>query len=123
MSKRILLVGHCGVDGPRMQREIGSFMREADVLRINSDADLDKAVEGGADLLLINREPLGFEPRLGPDLIRELQERHPDVKLMLVSDYDDAQKQASKAGGLPGFGKSDLGSPKFEKTIRQALGN
>ena len=123
MSKRILLVGHCGVDGPRMQREIGSFMRGADVLRINSDSDLDKAVGGGADLLLINREPLGFEPRLGPDLIRELQERHPDAKLMLVSDHDDAQQEASKAGALPGFGKSDLGSPKFEETIRQALGN
>lgn len=122
MSKRILLVGHCGVDGPRMQREIASFLREADVVRVNSEGDLDDAV-GEADLLLINREPLGFEPRLGPDLIRELQRTCPDAKCILVSDYEEAQQEASECGALPGFGKSDLGSPKFEEAIRQALGN
>ena len=122
MSKRILLVGHCGVDGPRMQREIASFMKEADVVRVNSERDLNTAVED-ADLLLINREPLGFEPRLGPDLIKELRERRPDAKLILVSDYEDAQQEATQSGALPGFGKSDLGSPKFEDTIRKALAN
>jgi DNA-binding NarL/FixJ family response regulator len=123
MSKRILLVGHCGVDGPRMQSEISDFLDDADVLRINSDRDLERAVDQGADLLLINREPLGFEPKLGQDLIRELHEKYPDQKLVLVSDYDDAQEEATEAGALPGFGKSDIGSPKFEETIRQALEN
>jgi hypothetical protein len=123
MSKRILLVGHCGVDGPRMQSEISDFLSDADVLRINSDRELQRAVDQGADLLLINREPLGFEPRLGQDLIRELHEKYPEQKLVLVSDYDDAQKEATEAGALPGFGKSDIGSPKFEQTIRQALEN
>ena len=123
MAKRILLVGHCGVDGPRMQSEIASFLDEADVLRINSDKDLKQAVDEGADLLLINREPLGFEPKLGPDLIRELHQHYPDTKLVLVSDYEEAQEEATRNGALPGFGKSDLGSPKFEETVRQALGN
>lgn len=122
MSKRILLVGHCGVDGPRMQREIAAFMKEADVVRINSERDLDGAI-GEADLLLVNREPLGFEPRQGPELIRALHERCPDAKLILVSDYQEAQQEAAQCGALPGFGKSDLGSPKFLETIRQALGN
>ena len=123
MSKRILLVGHCGVDGPRMQSEISDFLADADVVRINCDQDLACAVDQGADLLLINREPLGFEPKLGQDLIRELHEKYPDQKLVLVSDYDDAQEEATEAGALPGFGKSDIGSPKFEETIRQALEN
>ena len=123
MPKRILLVGHCGVDGPRMQTEIAGFMDEADVLRINSDADLRRAVDEGADLLLINREPLGFEPKLGTDLVRELCRRYPGQKVVLVSDYEDAQAEASRHGALPGFGKGDLGSPRFEQTVRQALGN
>jgi hypothetical protein len=123
MSKRILLVGHCGVDGPRMQSEIAYFMRDAEVKRINCDADLAQACDDGADLLLINREPLGFEPKLGQDLIRELHDKYPDQKLVLVSDYDEAQQEASNAGALPGFGKADIGSPKFEETVRRALGN
>lgn len=123
MSKRILLVGHCGVDGPRMQSEISDFLEDADVERINSDRDLERAVDQGADLLLINREPLGFEPKVGQDLIRELHEKYPDQKLVLVSDYEDAQEEATEAGALPGFGKSDIGSPRFEQAIREALEN
>ena len=122
MSIRILLVGHCGVDGPRMQREIGQFLSEAAVLRINSDADLERAVDEGADLLLVNREPVGFD-KGGTDIIRELHQRCPGAKLMLVSDYDEAQEEAAQCGAIRGFGKSDLGSPKFEQTVREALGN
>lgn len=122
MSKRILLVGHCGVDGPRLKSEIARFLAEADVLRINSDAELRRACDEGADLLLINREPLGFTPKLGLDLIRELRDRYPGTKLVLVSDHDDAQRDACEGGALPGFGKSDIGSPKFEQTVRRALG-
>src|SRR4051812_45748070 len=110
MSKRILLVGHCGVDGPRMKSEISHFLRDADVERINSDADLRRACEKGADLLLVNREPLGFEPKMGTDLIRDLHKHYPDQKLILVSDYEEAQEEASQVGAIPGFGKSDIGS-------------
>ena len=123
MSKRILLVGHCGVDGPRLQSEISQFLSGADVLRVNSDDDLRKACEDGADLLLVNREPLGFEPKLGAELIRELCKEYPGQKCILVSDHADAQHEASQAGALPGFGKSDVGSPRFEQTVRTALGN
>jgi hypothetical protein len=121
MSKRILLVGHCGVDGPRMQRQIVEFLSDADVLRINSDEDLCRAVDDGADLLLINREPIGFEPKMGRDLIRELNKRCPGTKLMLVSDYEDAQVDAEQAGAMPGFGKSIVGTPAFERTVKEAL--
>ena len=121
--KRILLVGHCGVDGPRMQREICDFLDEADVLRVNSDDDLRRAVDEGADLLLINRDPVGFEPKMGQDLIRELIKHCPGSKLVLVSDYEDAQEEAAEAGAMPGFGKSILGTPQFERAVRQALGN
>lgn len=123
MSKRILLVGHCGVDGPRMQSEIGSFLDDADVLRINSAGDLKRAVDEGAALLLVNREPLGFQPKAGVDLIREIHSKHPDQKMMLVSDYEEAQQEAEQVGAMPGFGKRDIGSPIFEQTVRGAIGN
>ena len=121
MSARILLVGHCGVDGPRLQSELNAWLESAKVERINSDADLKRACDEGADLLLINREPLGLRVSDGVELIEELRSQYPDCKLMLVSDYADAQEKARGAGAVPGVGKGDIGSPKFEKTIRQAL--
>jgi DNA-binding NarL/FixJ family response regulator len=122
MSKRILLVGHCGVDGPRLQREIASQFQSVRADRINSMDDLVAAVAEGADLLLVNREPLGFSPLMGVDVIRQLHEEYPDQKAILVSDHDDAQEEAEGAGALPGFGKADIGSPKFTDTVRSALG-
>jgi hypothetical protein len=121
MSKRILLVGHCGIDGPRLQREIASTLQSTDAVRINSMDDLHEACEEGADLLLVNREPVGFSPLMGVDLIKELHEEYPDQKMMLVSDFPEAQEEATAAGAIPGFGKADLGSPKFEETLREAL--
>jgi DNA-binding NarL/FixJ family response regulator len=121
MPTRILLVGHCGVDGPRLQREIASQLGSAEALRINSMDDLEEACAKGADLLLVNREPVGFSPLMGVDLIRQLHEEYPDQKAILVSDHADAQQEAAAAGALPGFGKADIGSPKFTETIRSAL--
>ena len=96
-------------------------MRSAEGVRVNCMEDLHDACDEGADLLLVNREPVGFSPLMGLDLIRELKEEYPDQKVMLVSDFPEAQEEATAAGALPGFGKADLGSPKFEKTIEQAL--
>ena len=121
MSKRILLVGHCGVDGPRLQREIASQFKSVEADRIHSMDDLEQAVAKGADLLLVNREPLGFEPLMGVDLIRQLHEEFPDQKAILVSDHEEAQEEAEQAGALPGFGKADIDSPKFARTVRSAL--
>jgi hypothetical protein len=121
MAKRILLVGHCNVDGPRLQQEVSSLVRGAEVVRVNSDADLRQQCDQGADLLLVNREPLGFQDS-GLDLVKQVRGEYPGSKCILVSDYADAQEQAEAAGALPGFGKSDIGSPKFSDTVQRALG-
>ncbi len=73
-------------------------------------------------MLLINRElPLGFETEEGVELIRELHETRPELKMILVSDRPDAQEQARAAGGMPGFGKADLGTGKIKGCLREAL--
>ena len=122
MPKRILLVGHCGVDGPMLQREIATQIGSAEAVRVNSMDDLCEACDDGADLLLVNREPVGFTPLMGIDLIRQLSQAYPDQKVMLVSDYPEAQEEATRAGALPGFGKADVDSPKFAQAICGALG-
>ncbi len=121
MAKRILLVGHCGVDGPRLKDELSRALPGTEVERINSDADLRRAVGEGEALLLVNREPVGFNSE-GLDIIREVKSNNPDCKVMLVSDYEEAQREAEGAGALKGFGKSEMGSPKLAQHVKHALG-
>ncbi len=121
MSQRIVLVGHCGVDGPRIKTQVESIIGGAQVSMANDPAELERAAEG-ADLLMFNRElGVGFNDTEGVEAMKELRKKHPDVKMMLISDYPDAQAQAQAAGAVKGFGKADLGSPKVETAVKNAL--
>jgi hypothetical protein len=122
MSKQILLVGHCGVDGPRLKDELSRAIPDAQVQRINSDRDLEKAVEdSGKDaLLLVNREPVGFDDQ-GLAIIKRVKSNNPGVKVMLVSDVAEAQQEAEQVGAMKGFGKSEMGSPKLAQHVKKAL--
>ena len=122
MGQRIVLVGHCGVDAPRLEREVSRICPRADVMTINSEAQLHDIVEEGAALLLINRHlPYGFESEEGVELMRDLQQMNPDVTMMLVSDMPDAQDEARKAGAIKGFGKADLGSGRIADILKAAM--
>lgn len=120
MGKRILLVGHCNIDGPMLQEILSAEIPGSRVERVNSDADLSRTVGEGADLLLINREPVGFDES-GLELVRKVCGECPGTKVMLVSDHPDAQEEAVEAGALPGFGKSQMGSPELAETVERAL--
>jgi DNA-binding NarL/FixJ family response regulator len=122
MPHSVILVGHCGIDGPRLQREISAKLPNTDVVRCNSTADLDRHCEEGADLFLVNREPVGFDQD-GLAIVRKVHEEHPELKVMLVSDYPEAQEEAVKAGAMQGFGKSLMGSPELAEKVKAALGD
>ena len=122
MGQRIVLVGHCGVDAPRLEREVSKSIPRAEVLCVNTEMQLQDVVDEGADLFLVNRRlPYGFESEEGVELIHELQQMQPDAKTMLVSDREDAQEEARAAGAIDGFGKADLGKNKIGQILRDAL--
>ena len=122
MSHRIVLVGHCGVDAPRLESEITRILGDAEIVRCPDETAVEEACQDGADLVMFNRElPYGFDADKGVDLMRDLHKKHPELTMMLISDYDDAQQQAKKAGAVDGFGKADLGSDKVEQCLRAAL--
>ncbi len=80
------------------------------------------AMQSGADLLLFNRElGYGFETPMGADAIKRLKASYPGVRMMLVSNYPDAQEAAVQAGAVPGFGKRELGSPRVAQVLKDAL--
>ncbi|MFW5682362.1 MAG: hypothetical protein ACOC1G_05095 [Phycisphaeraceae bacterium] len=119
---RVVLVGHCGADSGMLRHAIEKALPHCEV----THADRAKELESKADassLLLVNRVlPGGLGESSGIDLIRKLQQRDaPDrPAAMLISNYEDAQRQAEAAGALPGFGKAELGQPETVEKLRRA---
>ena len=123
MSKKVALVGHCGPDSSFLRIAVSRAAREAQVLSVDDDGDLKRLLDEGVDLLLLNRQlDFGFDEDEGVAVIRKLRPHYPNVKMMLVSNYPDAQAAAVAAGGVPGFGKREIGTPRVTNVIRQALG-
>ena len=124
MLKRVALVGHCGPDSSYLRLAVGRAGKDIQVMMVDDDAELKRMLDGGVELLLLNRQlEYGFDDREGVDLIRKLRAGYPKVKTMLVSNYPEAQQEAVAAGALPGFGKRELGTPRVAELIRGALGD
>jgi len=123
MSKKVVLVGHCGPDSSFLRMAVSSADRGITVSMADDTRELNAALEAGVDLVLLNRElGWGFEQSLGVDVIRGLGRMYPKTRFMLVSNYADAQAAAVAAGGVAGFGKREIGQPRVAQLIREALG-
>ena len=123
MPKKVVLVGHCGPDASYLRTAVSRAYTGVTVAMADDEADLRKALEnGGVDLVLMNRQlDWGFETEEGVDLIRQLRTKHPDLKMMLVSNFPEAQKEAVDAGAIQGFGKREIGSPRVSELLKSAL--
>lgn len=122
VSKKVLLVGHCGPDSSYLRMAVKSAGGNVTMLAADDDLELREALDAGVDLVLFNRElGYGFEVDKGVDVIRSLKAAYPNTKMMLVSNYPDAQAAAVAAGALPGFGKRDIGSAKATRALQEAL--
>ena len=119
MPIRILDVGQCGFDGPRMSQ----------LLREKLDATVDVAATGieaarslaeqKYDLALVNRV-LAEDGESGVKLIQSLVKSGCTTPLMLVSDHAAAQDQAVSFGAVRGFGKSALEEPETFELIKNS---
>ena len=122
MSKKVLFVGHCGPDSSYLRMAVTSVARGTQVLAADTEEELTHALKDKPDLILFNRLlDFGFPEHEGVDLIRRLRTLLPGVRMMLVSNYEDAQSAAVKAGALPGFGKREIGTPKVKELLKNAL--
>lgn len=122
-SHRVVLVGHCSPDSSYLSIAIKAVCPSALVVRANDDAAVLASLKHKPDLLLVNRVLDGdFLDYSGLNLIARCRQSHPDVRLMLVSNYADAQAEAEKRGAVPGLGKSDLQNGKARDTLIAAFG-
>ena len=101
--KKVLLVGHCGFDGSSLRRAVSKALPDVKLDAVNDQRKLTQQADSST-LLLVNRVLDGrFESESGVDLIGELAAGDDPPKMMLVSNYADAQAEAEGAGALPGF--------------------
>ncbi|HET6248440.1 MAG TPA: hypothetical protein VFE47_12130 [Tepidisphaeraceae bacterium] len=122
MPKTIALVGHCGPDSAYLRMTVGAIERGSQVMSADDDHALKRILDNGVDLLLFNRVlDYGFEEQEGIAMIRKLRHSYPNVRMMLVSNYPEAQAAAVAAGALPGFGKRDLGSARVKEMLKAAI--
>lgn len=116
---RVLLVGHCGPDAYAIRSAMQRLAPDAEFVFVNDEASL--VAERGA-ALLVNRSLDGrFDADSGIELIRALPEEV-RPRAALISNYDDAQREAVEAGATPGFGKRELYSERARACILTLLG-
>jgi hypothetical protein len=123
MSKKVLLVGHCGPDSSFLKLAVKKADPSVRILSADDDGELSKAIADGVDLILFNRElDYGFDQTQGVEMIRMLKQSLPGTAMMLVSNYPESQQAAEQAGALTGFGKREIGSARVTELLQKALG-
>jgi len=122
MAKRVALVGHCGADRSYLHIAVASASRGIEIVSADDEQSLNRVLDEGVDLILFNRIlDYGFREDEGVEMIRRLRAAYPKVKMMLVSNFADAQQAAIAAGAVPGFGKREIGSERMKQALCSAL--
>ncbi len=120
--RKVLSVGQCGFDHPRIKHMIESnFDVKVDLAHTGHEA-IRATANGDYDLILVNRL-LDADGSSGVKLIEFLkkQDATASTAMMLVSNYDDAQSEAISAGAVRGFGKNALNNLDTLSALRAAL--
>lgn len=121
--RRVLNVGHCNFDHPRIAR----FLEERFGARVDRAHTKDDALrsvkEARYDLILVNRL-LDVDQTPGMDVIRDLKgdAATAEIPVMLVSNYPEAQEAAVEAGAERGFGKAEFDREETFERLAAVLG-
>ena len=121
-QKRVLSVGQCAMDHGNitrmMQKQFSATVASADT----KEEALDLAERENFDLVLVNRL-LDANCLPGLDIIKAFKEHEAlrQLPIMLISNFEDAQKEAIALGAVPGFGKSALEHPQSVARIAAIL--
>ena len=121
-AKRILSVGQCFADHSAIARTLEKYFTAEVVAADDAGEALAHLRQEAFDLVLVNRI-LDRDGSQGLEFIKQItaDESLKRVPVMLVSNYEDNQKQAVASGAVAGFGKAALGQPHMLTRLRQIL--
>lgn len=122
MKRKVLDVGQCDADNSRINSTLGQHF-DVEIHRAHShDEAVKLAMDTTFDLILINRL-LDADGSPGMDVLSSLKTKPStaETPVMVVSNYDDAQKSAVEAGAVQGFGKAALGADETKELLAKYL--
>ena len=122
MPKRVLDVGNCVPDHAAI-RSLLERTFKAEVVQTHGPEDTLAALqEERFDLVLVNRK-LDQDYSDGLDIIKTIKADAAlvDTPVMLITNYEDHQAEAIKAGAEPGFGKLSLNTPQTIERLGKYL--
>lgn len=125
-SPLVVLVGHCGPDTSYLRMAVQKALPGSPIRSAHDETELDQLLaaipgEDPQPILLINRAlESGFASETGVELVAHIHRKRPLSKLLLVSNFPEAQEEAVKNGALPGFGKREIGSAKVISLLQEA---
>ncbi len=117
----ILVVGNCYPDNFTFDNWFNQHFDVEFLKAANRHQALEVLAESAPELVLINRV-FDADGGCGISLVREIKESTPDCRVMLISNFADAQEKAVANGALDGFGKAELNSVTTISKVRAALG-
>lgn len=122
-AKRVLSLGQCGADHAALTWMLQSSFGAEVISAGTADDALALLRDDEFDLVLVNRV-FDWNGASGLDFISRLKSDDDlkDVPVMLVSNYDHAQRDAVGRGALEGFGKSALRDPQTLGRLKAVLG-
>ncbi len=120
MSNRVLSIGQCAADHAAISRVLADQFQAAVIPVDNEEQAALELRRAPVSLVLVNRV-FDQDGRSGLEFIRRWKDKEPHIPIMLVSNYEDAQKEARQAGAVPGFGKAALGQPAMLERVRAHL--
>jgi DNA-binding NtrC family response regulator len=120
MFNRVLSIGQCAADHAAISRVLADQFQAAVIPVDNEEQAALELGRAPVSLVLVNRI-FDADGRSGLEFIRRWKEGQPQVPIMLVSNHEDAQRDARLAGAAPGFGKAALGQPAMLDRVRPYL--
>jgi ActR/RegA family two-component response regulator len=119
--RQVILVGHCGPDTHMLKSAISRALPHVQIAHANDEGKLKDHLSPDS-LLLINRVLDGaFSFDSGIGLIEMLSKHSPAPRMMLISNFPEAQQRAVQAGAMPGFGKTQLYNDATAQLLRNAI--
>ena len=118
---RVLDVGQCVPDHMSLRNLVESMGASMEKVALPAEA-LKILQTERYDLVFVNRK-IDADYTDGMELVRAMQadEKLKTIPIMLISNYDDAQRDAVAAGAIRGFGKNAIATPAARKLLAPYL--
>lgn len=121
-ARRVLSIGQCNPDQGAITRLLLQHF-DAQVKAAHTAEEGFKELKAQPmDLVLVNRR-FDYDGGSGVEFVKQLKQ-DPELQqtpVMLVSNFEEAQQEAMRAGAVRGFGKDSLHAPQTVARLRGYL--